>query len=318
MTKTGDTFYSHNLVDNFQVSYDGYLKDSAYLYASGRDLKDPMLSPIYGDLKGFPPTILISGTRDLFLSRAGPARPAGRAAAAGGNCARHGQRPAGRGSEHRDPLRRHGFEELTVDCDGVIECRRIRRVTTGAIVDRDHLGAPETSHQGAFPGAGLPGVEHVGTAVEVYEDAVLVLGRDRLRGQAEDIDAADRRLFELDPELLAHRREQRLGRRRDLGDQFLPLGDAVGMNVPRSRRCCYQRAHLGADVLRHRQRIGRDFAPLVCARGLRQHRSGRHSKTRTRRQRYGATAWRFLPHWTGAGRSRLSFWGRDQRTDTLP
>jgi len=27
MTKTGDTFYSHELVDNFQVSYDGYLKD---------------------------------------------------------------------------------------------------------------------------------------------------------------------------------------------------------------------------------------------------------------------------------------------------
>jgi hypothetical protein len=35
--------------------------------------------------------------------------------------------------------------------------------------------------------------------VEVYEDAVLVLGRDRLRGQDEDIDAADRRLFELSP-----------------------------------------------------------------------------------------------------------------------
>ena len=68
MTKTGDTFHSHNMVDNFQVSYDGYLKDSAYLYANGRDLKDPMLSPIYGDLKGFPPTILTSGTRDLFLS----------------------------------------------------------------------------------------------------------------------------------------------------------------------------------------------------------------------------------------------------------
>ena len=27
-----------------------------------------MLSPVYGDLKGFPPTILTSGTRDLFLS----------------------------------------------------------------------------------------------------------------------------------------------------------------------------------------------------------------------------------------------------------
>jgi len=32
------------------------------------DLKDPQLSPIYGDLSGFPPTILTSGTRDLFLS----------------------------------------------------------------------------------------------------------------------------------------------------------------------------------------------------------------------------------------------------------
>ena len=68
MTKTGDTFYSHNLVDNFQVSYDGYLKDAALLYANGHDLKDPMLSPVYADLKGFPPTILTSGTRDLFLS----------------------------------------------------------------------------------------------------------------------------------------------------------------------------------------------------------------------------------------------------------
>lgn len=27
-----------------------------------------MLSPVYGDLRGFPPTILTTGTRDLFLS----------------------------------------------------------------------------------------------------------------------------------------------------------------------------------------------------------------------------------------------------------
>ena len=27
-----------------------------------------MLSPIYGDVNGFPPTLLTSGTRDLFLS----------------------------------------------------------------------------------------------------------------------------------------------------------------------------------------------------------------------------------------------------------
>ena len=34
----------------------------------GRDLKDPHLSPIYGDFQGFPPTLLTTGTRDLFLS----------------------------------------------------------------------------------------------------------------------------------------------------------------------------------------------------------------------------------------------------------
>ena len=37
-------------------------------YANGRDLKDPLISPLYGDFKGFPPTYLVTGTRDLFLS----------------------------------------------------------------------------------------------------------------------------------------------------------------------------------------------------------------------------------------------------------
>jgi monoterpene epsilon-lactone hydrolase len=38
------------------------------LYANGRDLKDPLISPVYGDFSGFLPTFLESGTRDLFLS----------------------------------------------------------------------------------------------------------------------------------------------------------------------------------------------------------------------------------------------------------
>ena len=37
-------------------------------YANGHDLGDPLLSPVYGDFSGFPPTILTSGTRDLLLS----------------------------------------------------------------------------------------------------------------------------------------------------------------------------------------------------------------------------------------------------------
>jgi len=38
------------------------------LYAGGEVVSNPILSPVNGDLKGFPPTILISGTRDLLLS----------------------------------------------------------------------------------------------------------------------------------------------------------------------------------------------------------------------------------------------------------
>ena len=68
MTKTGDTFFTNEKVDNILVSNDGWLGDAAKLYANGHDLKDPQLSPVYGDLAGFPPTILTSGTRDLFLS----------------------------------------------------------------------------------------------------------------------------------------------------------------------------------------------------------------------------------------------------------
>jgi len=68
MTKTGDTYFTNETVDNVLVSNDGWLGDAAKLYANGHDLKDPMLSPVYRDLQGFPPTILTSGTRDLFLS----------------------------------------------------------------------------------------------------------------------------------------------------------------------------------------------------------------------------------------------------------
>jgi monoterpene epsilon-lactone hydrolase len=68
MTKTGDTYFTNEKVDNILVSNDGWLGDAAKLYANGHDLKDPQLSPIYGDFAGFPPTILTSGTRDLFLS----------------------------------------------------------------------------------------------------------------------------------------------------------------------------------------------------------------------------------------------------------
>jgi alpha/beta hydrolase fold len=68
LTETGDTFETNEWLDNIIVSYRGYLNRAARLYADGNDLKDPHLSPIYGDFHGFPPTVLTSATRDLLLS----------------------------------------------------------------------------------------------------------------------------------------------------------------------------------------------------------------------------------------------------------
>jgi acetyl esterase/lipase len=50
------------------VTYDGVLAAAALLYADGVDLKDPLLSPIYGNFDNFPSTYLVTGTRDMFLS----------------------------------------------------------------------------------------------------------------------------------------------------------------------------------------------------------------------------------------------------------
>lgn len=37
-------------------------------YLGGHDPKDPVISPIHADLRGFPPTLLMTGTRDFLLS----------------------------------------------------------------------------------------------------------------------------------------------------------------------------------------------------------------------------------------------------------
>jgi monoterpene epsilon-lactone hydrolase len=66
LTESGDTFNTLLGVDTALTSR---LMPANLLYAGGHDLTDPYLSPLFGDFsKGFPPTLLISGTRDLFLS----------------------------------------------------------------------------------------------------------------------------------------------------------------------------------------------------------------------------------------------------------
>jgi len=68
LTGVGDSFAANAFVDNVLVSRAGACDPAAQLYAHGHDLKDPLLSPIYGDIHGFPPAILTTGTRDLLLS----------------------------------------------------------------------------------------------------------------------------------------------------------------------------------------------------------------------------------------------------------
>jgi monoterpene epsilon-lactone hydrolase len=68
LTRAGDTLSTNAMVDNVLGTQDGFIRETALLYADGRDLTDPLLSPIYGDMSGFPPAILTSGTRDLYLS----------------------------------------------------------------------------------------------------------------------------------------------------------------------------------------------------------------------------------------------------------
>ena len=69
LSKTGDSYYANEGVDPILSSYDGSLGAMAKLYAGDAGLKHPLVSPVYADYTpGFPPTMLVTGTRDLLLS----------------------------------------------------------------------------------------------------------------------------------------------------------------------------------------------------------------------------------------------------------
>ena len=69
--KVGDSYVTNEDVDNVLGTYDGLIKRAAEVYAGNANMRDPLLSPVYAEdetLSQFPPTLLLSGTRDLFLS----------------------------------------------------------------------------------------------------------------------------------------------------------------------------------------------------------------------------------------------------------
>jgi acetyl esterase/lipase len=67
LTESGDTF--HTLM-GLDVVLPQRLMPVNLVYADGADLAHPYLSPLFGDVGGFPPTLIQAGLRDIFLSNA--------------------------------------------------------------------------------------------------------------------------------------------------------------------------------------------------------------------------------------------------------
>jgi len=66
LTESGDSFGTNKVVD---VVIKSSLMQPNLLYAGGHDPTHPYLSPLFGDFtRGYPPTLLTAGTRDMFLS----------------------------------------------------------------------------------------------------------------------------------------------------------------------------------------------------------------------------------------------------------
>jgi acetyl esterase/lipase len=68
LSKTGDTLTTLAAADP-GMDYELNLAPAARAYAGGQDLRSPVLSPLYARFPAnFPPTLIGTGTRDLFLS----------------------------------------------------------------------------------------------------------------------------------------------------------------------------------------------------------------------------------------------------------
>jgi acetyl esterase/lipase len=68
ITDTGDSYVTLKHAEPAFL-YDRVLKPSADAYADPRDQKHPYVSPVYGDYtKGFPPTLIQGGSKEIFLS----------------------------------------------------------------------------------------------------------------------------------------------------------------------------------------------------------------------------------------------------------
>jgi acetyl esterase/lipase len=68
ITETGDSYTTLRDADPAYF-YQTHLRPAADAYADPEDQKHPYVSPVYGDYsKGFPPTLIQGGTKEIFLS----------------------------------------------------------------------------------------------------------------------------------------------------------------------------------------------------------------------------------------------------------
>jgi acetyl esterase/lipase len=66
--KATDTRFINEGVDRYLITWDADPAGALALYRGSLPETDWRISPIYGDVTGFPPTYLIAGTRDMMLS----------------------------------------------------------------------------------------------------------------------------------------------------------------------------------------------------------------------------------------------------------
>lgn len=65
LTSSGKSHHTKAEID--PVLNAGYLDEMIHNYASGQDLKDPMISPLFGSYEGFPPTYIQVGGNEILM-----------------------------------------------------------------------------------------------------------------------------------------------------------------------------------------------------------------------------------------------------------
>ncbi len=66
MTCSGESYQSRMEVD--PILDEAYIKDAVAAYANGQNLKNPLISPLFGNFDGFPPVLLETGDNEILLS----------------------------------------------------------------------------------------------------------------------------------------------------------------------------------------------------------------------------------------------------------